>query len=193
MKQAVILHGTDGAPEHNWFPWLKGQLESRGYEVWIPELPNNHTPDRRAYNDFLFGSGWDFTDNLIIGHSSGASSILNLLEDDRSPHIQTGVLVSPWYDSEKANLPAAGFTLDQFTNLFPPNGFNFDLIKSKVDNVLVIHGANDPYCPLEQAEWLAAQTGSDLITIPNGFHLSQGAGFTELPQLTEALEQRRWL
>lgn len=30
MKQAVILHGTDGKPESNWIMWLKGNYDRIG-------------------------------------------------------------------------------------------------------------------------------------------------------------------
>ncbi len=186
MKRAVILHGTDGAPEHNWFPWMKKWLEGRGYEVWVPELPNNHTPNRKVYNDFLLKAGWDFSDNLVIGHSSGAVTVLNLLMDERCPHIKTGVMVGAWAHMEESDLDK-----DQFKDLFPPGGFDFDTIKSKADNLLFLHGDDDPFCPLAQAKWLAEQTSSEIIMVPEGHHL--GSKFTELPVLTKALEERRWL
>lgn len=185
-KRAVILHGTGGSPEENWFPWLKAWLENHNYEAWVPELPNNQTPDRAVYNDFLFGSGWDFTDNLIVGHSSGAVSVLNLLQDDRCPNINTGVLVGSWAHMEGTDLDR-----DQFINLFPPKGFDFDRIKSNSNKLLFLHGDDDPLCPLDQATWLADQTDSEIIIIPNGKHL--GSDFPEFPQLTEALETRNLL
>lgn len=194
MKRAVLLHGTDGTPQSGWLPWLKSELERRGYEVWVPELPNNHTPNRQAYNDFLFSNDWDFKDNLIVGHSSGAVSVLNLLEDSRCPHIKTAVLVGAWSDSKKAGLlDKEDFEKDQFNDLFPPKGFDFGTIKQKTDRLLFLHGDDDPYCPLDQAKWLAEQTASDIIVIPGGGHLNGGAGWTELPQLTSALEERSWL
>lgn len=67
MKRAMILHGTDAGPEENWFPWLKNKLEKTGYEVWVPLLPGNHTPDREVYGDLLFGQGWDFAGNIVGG------------------------------------------------------------------------------------------------------------------------------
>lgn len=189
MKKAVLLHGTDGHPTHNWFPWLKTELEKSGYEVWVPELPNNHTPNRKAYNDFLFDNNWDFTDNLIVGHSSGAVSLLNLLEDERCPHIKAGVLVGAWSHMEETDLDR-----DQFKDLFPEEGFNFELIKQKANNLLFLHGDDDPFCPLDQAQWLAKQTASEIIVIPGGKHISKKqGGFTELPQLTDALVERGWL
>jgi predicted alpha/beta hydrolase family esterase len=188
MKRAVILHGTDGSPESNWFPWLKGKLETRGYEVWVPALPGNHTPNRRIYNDFLFDSKWDFSDNLIIGHSSGAVSVLNLLGDKRCPHIKTGVLVGAWSHTNDTELDSK-----QFQELFPPNGFDFDFIKSNANHLFFMHGDDDPNCPIEQAKWLAEQMGSEIIIVPDGGHLNQTAGFTELPQLINALEEHNWL
>lgn len=184
MKRAVILHGTSGSPEGNWLPWAKKELEAIGYKVWVPLLPNNTYPNRKAYNDFLFESGWDFTDNVVIGHSSGAVSVLNLLEDERCPHIDIGVMVGAWYDTKNSPL----VDTDRFNDLFPPAGFNYQLLKQKANRLVYIHGDNDGHCPLEQAQWMAKQTDSEIIVIPNGGHLTGSAGFTDLPQLITALE-----
>lgn len=191
MKRAVLLHGTSSSPDGNWLPWLKSELERRGYQVWAPELPNNKTPNRHVYNDFLLNSEWDFTDNLVIGHSSGAVSILNLLADGRCPPIATGVLVGVWTDTAKAHLDHDGLRRERFSDLIPTKGFDLGLIKQKAHHFLLLHGENDPYCPLDQAQWLAEQTSSELIVIPGGGHL--GSTFSELPELTQNLEERGWL
>ena len=185
-KRLVILHGTDGHPSHNWFPWLKQQAEARGYKVWVPEMPNNHTPNRHVYNDFLLESGWNFTDNIVIGHSSGAVSVLNLLEDDRCPHIKAGVLVGAWAHMEETDLDR-----EQFKDLFPPDGFDFDIIKSKVDKLIFLHGDDDPYCPLQQAQWLADQTSSEIVIVTGGGHLGQD--YKELPELLKQLDEHSLL
>ena len=184
MKRVLILHGTDGSPDANWFPWLKEQLELRGFEIWVPELPNNHTPDRRVYNDFLLAAGWDLADNLIIGHSSGAVSILNLLEDNRCPRIKAGVLVGAWAHMDETDLDR-----EQFKGLFPEEGFDFTSIASKAGKLIYIHGDEDPYCPLEQAQWLAEQTKSEITVIPGGHHL--GSRYTELPEILKVLENHK--
>ena len=180
--KAVILHGTDGRPSHNWFPWIKSELESRGFEVWIPKLPNNHTPNRKAYNDFLLNSDWDFTNNLVIGHSSGAVSVLNLLEDERCPSIDIGILVGAWSHMDETDLDR-----EQFKDLFPGGGFNFPKIKAKCKKLVFLHGDDDSFCPLDQAKWLANQTNNDIIIIPGGQHLV--TTHKQLPELLKVTEQ----
>ena len=32
-KRVFIAHGWDGYPEEGWFPWLKKELETKGFEV----------------------------------------------------------------------------------------------------------------------------------------------------------------
>jgi predicted alpha/beta hydrolase family esterase len=181
MKKAVILHGTDGTPEVNWFPWLKGQLEAVGYEVWVPLLPDNHTPDRTKYNDFLLGSGYDFTDAVVVGHSSGAVSVLNLLMDERCPKIHMGMMVSAWDHGTPQ-----GMDYEQFKNLFPAGGFDYELIKSKADRLAFLHSADDPYCPVDQAEHLAKMLSASITILQNGHHL--GSRFVELPELWKIIE-----
>ncbi len=184
MKRAAILHGTDGNPEANWFPWLKGKLEAEGYAVWVPLLPENHTPNRQVYNDFLLGLGWDFTDNIVVGHSSGAVEVLNLLMDERCPRVKMAVMLGVWAgglpnEYEEDNT--------QFDNLFPPEGFDFERIRSKAESIALLHGDDDPYCPLEQAKYIAAQLDAPLTVVPGGHHL--GGKFTELPVLWDILKK----
>lgn len=182
MKRAVILHGTDASPDVNWFPWLNNVLKNRGYKVWIPHLPGNHTPNRKVYNDFLLKGGWDFSDNLIIGHSSGAVSVLNLLQDERMTNVDTAILVGAWSGMTDTDLDA-----EQFSELFPKEGFDFKTIKSKSKNIIFLHGNDDPYCPLNQAKWLAKQLDAPIKVIPKGHHL--GVRFKELPELLDVLKE----
>lgn len=181
-KRAVILHGTDGSPEGIWIPWLKAKLESAGYEVWAPLLPDNHKPNRDTYGDFLFGSGWDFADNIVIGHSSGAVEVLNLLMDKRCPHIKMGAILSAW----AGGMPGGYTDTTTFEHLFPRRGFNFRRIRGNAGKLAFLHGSDDPYCPLDQAVTLATKLHAPIMIIPNGYHL--GSKFTELPQLWQVLQ-----
>jgi predicted alpha/beta hydrolase family esterase len=49
MKRAYLIHGWEGNPENNWFPWLKSKLEEQGFEVSAPAMPNTETPNRTAW------------------------------------------------------------------------------------------------------------------------------------------------
>ncbi len=186
MKRAVILHGTNASPGENWFPWIKEKLEKAGYKVWVPLLPNNNTPNSKVYNDVLLGGEWDFADNLVIGHSSGGVSVLNLLADPRCPRIKLGVVLGAWHEPKDPYIP-----YEQFKDLFPKDGFDFDLIRSKADKLVFMHGKNDPYCPLEQAQWLAKQLISEIVVVPDGHHL--GSKFKELPALEQVLKDNNVL
>jgi serine hydrolase len=190
MKRAVILHGTDGTPESNWFPWLKAKLEAEGYQVWVPQLPENHTPNRELWDDRILGSR-DMSDTIIVGHSSGAVEVLNLLMNPRCPHIRLGVMVGAWSGLDmpadyQERVGAAGMQEEQFMHLFPPEGFDFELIKSKADRLAFLHGSDDPFCPLEQAKYLASELDASITVVPNGHHL--GAKFTELPAVWDVIK-----
>ena len=182
MKRAVILHGTSSKPTDAWFPWLEDKLKAEGYNVWVPHLPGNHTPQAQVYNDYLFSQDWDFEDNMIVGHSSGAVSVLNLLMDERCPHVKLGVMVGAWAGGK----PKGPFLPGQFKNLFPEGGFDFDLIKSKADALAFLHSDNDPYCPLEQAQFLAEQLDAPITIIPGAGHI--GRGFKEKPEIWNIIE-----
>ncbi len=185
MKRAVILHGTDSHPTHNWQPWIKEQLEARGYEVFAPELPGNNAPNRKTYDLFLRESGWDFTDNLLIGHSSGATTVLNLLASDWLPRIKAAVLVGTFLN-EDLLYDVDWYNNQIFKNLFPSEGFDVNKIKQKVEHLYFIHGDEDPLCDYETAKSFSKQVGGLFISVHGAGHFSNPT--KELPEIITTLE-----
>ncbi len=190
MKRAVILHGTDGTPTSNWLPWLKAELEKRGHEVWTPQLPDADAPNAQKYTKFLLGSGWDFQDNLMIGHSSGGVEILHLLRHlPQNVRLKTAVLAGA-FSQVLADEPDWA----QLKGLFE-EPFDFAKITSKADKFLFVHGDNDPWCNPNQAELLAQKVGAEFVLVPGGQHFSTALdpAYTKFPELVELLDKRHLL
>lgn len=179
MKNAVILHGTNGYPEENWFTWLKGELEEKGYKVWLPQLPKCDKPNVDTYNKFLI-QDWEYnSETTLIGHSSGAVEILSLLEN-----LPEGIVI------DKAIL-VAGFidnlNWDALNELFI-HSFDWDKIKSKCKKFVLIHSDNDPYVPLEHGNVLKKNLGADLILKEGQKHFSVGSFGEEYKKFPLLLE-----
>jgi len=81
-KQKVILiHGFESSGEGNWFPWMKRELETRGFEVIAPTLPDSFHPDLDKWLEVLTPLIKDFGRNdVVIGHSLGSKAALHLIE-----------------------------------------------------------------------------------------------------------------
>lgn len=177
MKNAIILHGTGNTPEGNWFKWLKTELEKLGYEVWLPKLPDADTPNATEYNRLLLNHGFDFnSETILIGHSSGAVSILNLLQElPAGKKIKAAFLVGAF----KGPLGVEARSL-----LFP-KPFDFEKIKSCCGKFIFIHSDNDPYCPLSDAEFLSQKLHGQLV-VEKGqghFNLEADPKYTQFPLL----------
>ncbi len=185
IKRATILHGTDGDTSMFWMPWLKEWLEEQGYEVFCPRLPDNHTPNIDLYDKFLKKSGWDFTDNIIIGHSSGATTLLNLLNSTWMPNIKSAVLVGALLN-ENLVKSAEWYEGGQFENLFMDD-YDTNKIIKRAGTFYFVHGDDDPYCDFEDAKKLCKDLKGKMIVIKNGHHLAGTSGITQLPELINEL------
>jgi predicted alpha/beta hydrolase family esterase len=164
---------------------MKDSLKARGYEVWVPELPENHTPSRDVYDAYLRASDWNFADNLVIGHSSGATTALNLLSSDWFPRVRAAVLVGTFLN-ESLLEGASWYSPGQFDHLFPQEGFDFSLIRQRAEAFYFFHGSDDPYCSLDDASRAAVALGAAMTVIPGGKHLSSNV--TAIPELLSVLD-----
>jgi len=183
MKNAIIIHGTEGYPEENWFPWLKNELEKHGYKVDVPQFPSppGVSPKLSEWFDVWekYEDGLD-DDTIIISHSLGGLFLLRLLEKIKKPvraaffaGASTGVKPLKYYDGD---LEFSG-------------GFDFDWerIKSNSRNFVAFHSDNDPIVPIANGKNLAEHLGIDLNIIPNSGHFNATAGYTKFPQLLDKI------
>jgi uncharacterized protein len=184
-KNAIILHGTMGSPEGNWFAWLKSELEARGIETWLPELPHPEHPSLREESEFVrancpFAIG---SDTLVIGHSSGAILALILAQQNAEP-IGGVVAVSVFHDN------ALNWVANDRLFDLP---FDWRAIKANTPQLLFIHSDNDRYVPLDQAKFVADHCATELIVVPGQghFNLEQSADYVRFPKLMDILSEQR--
>jgi len=182
MKNTLILHGTNNDSQRNWFQWLSKELQEKGHVTWVPDLPGADEPNPKIYNQFLFDSDWEFnSQSVAVGHSSGAVEVLSLLQNlPEGIVIDTAILVGAFKD----NLGVA-----ELSRLFD-EAFDFEIIKTRAKRFVFIHSDNDPYCPLEHAEYLSKKLGGELIVLPGEAHfsiLTAGEKYKEFPLLLELI------
>jgi len=181
MKNALILHGTDGYPTENWFDWLRQELEKKSWQVLVPALPCANKPNIKRYNKFLLEELNLYLDeeSILIGHSSGAVAILGLLQAlPESVVVDTCYLIGAFKDN---------LDWDALDGLFE-EPFNFAKIKNKAKHFVFIHSDNDPYCPLEHAKFLAEKLGGELIIKEGQKHFSIGSFGEEYKKFLFLLE-----
>lgn len=178
----VILHGTDATSKDNWFPWLKQELESRGHKVWVPNLPQADKPNISTYNKFLQDSNYDFSDAVIIGHSSGAVAINGLLQALPEDVVVNAAILLGTFKGDLGWESLRGVNV----------AFDYSRIKNHAHKFIVIHSDDDPYCPFNDAKDIASQLDAEFVALIGMGHFSMGLDprFKKLPELIKILEER---
>jgi predicted alpha/beta hydrolase family esterase len=183
----VILHGTSASHESNWFPWLKQELENLGHEVWSPDLPDAERPNIQKYNHYLLNSNFDFEGSVVIGHSSGAVAILGLLDAlPKNIVIDTAVFVGA-FTKRLSESPSWEMLRELFEE-----PFDYETIKLKANKFIFIHSDDDPYCPIEQAEFLSKKLDGEMVRFTGMGHFSKRLDprFNKFPELLEIIKEK---
>lgn len=182
MTNIIIIHGTGGNPNGNWFPWLKSELEKLDCRVFVPKFP---TTENQSLENWLkaFKDYEQYLDenSIVVGHSLGPAFLLNVLENLKRP-IKSAFFV-------------AGFTgllgnaeFDELNKTFVTKEFDWAKIKNNCKRFYVINSNNDPYVPLEKGKSLAKNLGTELIILKNAGHINKEAGYIKLDFLLEKIK-----
>ena len=189
--KVLLIHGIYGHSKENWFPWFKEEMEARGYEVLIPDLPNNEHPTLDEWVNALNKLDIKKDDRLfVVGHSLGAPTACQFVLR-RNAVVEKLILVGPTGVSQGPtnwkNLLAAGCDDESLKCIKQFNAENRNLAKL---NDLVAAGIslyfsnNDPYIPLEVQNDYKGLKSTVKIFDQRG-HFNEDAGIKDLPEILE--------
>lgn len=180
MNRCVIIHGWEGYPEEGWFPWLRAELATRGFEVAVPAMTNSDKPQMVKWvQDLAHTVGTADPATYLVGHSLGCITILRYLEG-LGPKIKIGgvVLVAGFANRLK---------YDEISHFFAaPVAWPTILLHCR--KFEAIFSTNDPYVPLENSDTFSRQLNARITLLDNRGHFSgPGDNCTKLPEALQAV------
>lgn len=182
LYRVVIIHGSFGSPEENWFPWLARQIDSLGYKVIVPRFPTPEGQNLDKWKEVFREQVGNVDEHtILIGHSVGVGFVLNLLEDQAAVPITATFLVAGFLG--ELGLPE----FDPIISTFVCKNFDWQRIKQNAGSITVLHGDNDPYASLAKGQEIADALSAPLTIVPGGGHLNSESGYSTFPLLERKL------
>lgn len=185
-KRIYIIHGWDGSPKREWFPWIKKELESRNYNVTIPEMPHPEEPIIKDWVDHISKVvGKPNNQTYFIGYSIGCQAIIRYLE---TVNQQIGGVVFVAGFFKLTNLES-----DEEEEVAKPwmeTPIDFDKIKKTTDKITAIFSDNDQFVSLaSNKDVLEKKLDTKIVIEHNKGHFDEDSGIFEVPVvLDEILE-----
>ena len=185
MKRVFIIHGWDGTPEHGWYPWMKKQLEDKGFHVHLPAMPETEHPKIGAWvNKIIELVAEANEDTYFIGHSIGCQTILRYLQTlPEGTKIGGAVLVAGFVTLSEAALPD-----DESKAIAKPwleTPIHWDKIKNH--KYVAIFSDNDQDVPLSNSKIFEEKLGAKIIVESGKGHFTEDDKIFELPVALDEL------
>ena len=186
IKRVFIVHGWGGNPNEAWFPWLKKELEARGYEVFVPAMPEPDEPRIETWIPFLSQLvGVPDSNTFFIGHSIGCQTIIRYLETlPEGVKIGGAVFVAGWYNLRNLETEEEQRIAGPWVNT-PRND---EKIRKVVNQSVAIFSDNDPFVQPENQKSWEEKVGAKIIVEHNKGHFKEEEpAVWELPSALEAV------
>lgn len=149
MKRIIIVHGWDGTPNSDWYPWLKKELESRGYSVLVPQMPGAERPKIATWVGHLKKTvGSLDKDTYFVGHSMGCQTIMRYLAAEPNTKVGGILFVAGFFYLENLEDEDARRVADPWRK----EPIDYDKIEAKTNKIVVINSDNDQWVTVENAE-----------------------------------------
>jgi predicted alpha/beta hydrolase family esterase/uncharacterized LabA/DUF88 family protein len=168
QKRVVIVHRWSGGPDDDWRPWLKDELEKRGHEVLIPEMPDTEVPVIEKWVNHLSSVvGKPDSDTYFIGHSIGCQTILRYLETVDTP-VGGAVFVAGWFDLKNLEDKET----EDIARPWVETPINIKKVKSVLPKSSLIISDNDPYGAFEENKQRFGEIVTRVMVLPNADHIT---------------------
>ena len=179
MNNYIIIHGSFGSKDGNWFPWLKKELENRNLSVEVPQMP--------------IGIGKQNFDNWV-------SVLDNLNINEKTiiiAHSIAPVFVCKYLIKKKIKVKKLIFVcgFNNYLGIDPEYDTvnkpmfldNLKDVKNYCNNIICFYSDNDPYVKFEVEKDFADIISNEQHIIKDGGHINSESGYTEFKDILDVL------
>lgn len=168
--------------------WLKFSLEEKGYEVFVPEMPEPAFPKIESWIGKLKDVVLLDKETIFVGHSIGCQAILRYLETlDESIKISGAILMAPWMELDKQTTEDEGQEGIEIAKPWIETPVDFQKVKSHLGKVVAIFSNNDPYVPLSQKNLFEKELDAEIIVENDKGHFTVSDDIDKLPSALKAV------
>lgn len=180
QQKVLLVHGFKTTPNGAWFPWLMGEIKKLAVFAVALDMPTPAEPLQSKWLEEIARAvdRHEGSELFIVGHSLGVAAVLDYLQSGSAKNIKGAVLVSGRIHPSD-NLKTRGFEQE----------FNYEKIKSKCSGFSVIHAVDDDMVAYENGVELAQGLGVELVSLPEGKHLTGSQGVFTLHEVLVSLQK----
>ena len=178
LNKYIVIHGSFGSSESNWFPWIKSELEKKKIKIDIPNMPigiGNQTYDNwKKVLDNLFVD----EDTTIIGHSIAPIFICKYLIENKI-NVKKCIFVQGFNNgivNEEYDIVNSSFFINE----------DVSEVKKYCDNIICIYSDNETYVKnKEEIEKFAEKVADKKVLLEGAGHINSESGYTEFKEILE--------
>lgn len=173
----IIIHGSFGSKDGNWFPWLKEQLVQKNKQVIVPQMPVG-VGNQNFENWSNVLNKLNVTENtVIIAHSIAPIFVCKYLITNK---IKVKKLIFVCGFNNYLGIDHNFDTVNK-----PMFIDNFEDVKKYCSNIICYYSDNDPYIKYEIEKEFADKLTKNQYIIKNGGHINAETGYTKFEEILE--------
>ncbi len=179
MENYIIIHGSFGSKDGNWFPWLKNKLEKDNKNVIVPQMPvgvgnQNFENWSKVLNELKIDEN-----TIIIAHSIAAIFVCKYLITNKIK-VKKLIFVCGFNNYLGIDKEFDAVNEPMFIE-------NFEDIKEYCNDIICYYSDNDPYVKFEVEKSFADTISNQQYVIKNGGHINAESGYTKFEEILKAL------
>ena len=170
----IIIHGSFGSKDGNWFPWLKKELEQKEKQVVVPQMPIGV-----GNQNFENWSNVLNENTIIIAHSIAPIFVCKYLITNK---IKVKKLIFVCGFNNYLGIDSDFDTVNE-----PMFIDNFTDVKKYCSDIICYYSDNDPYVKYDIEKEFADKLTNKQYVIKNGGHINAETGYTKFEEILKEI------
>ena len=180
MKNYIILHGSFGSKDGNWFPWLKEILENNKCQVEVPQMPvgvgiQNYDSWSKELDKLSINEN-----TIIIAHSIAPVFVCKYLIN-KQIHVKKLIFVCGFNNYLGIDPDFDAVNESMFID-------NLADVKNYCTNIICFYADNDPYVKFEVEKDFADTISTEQHIVVGGGHINAETGYTKFEDILNYLD-----